>query len=146
MTPSPGVDIRDAGREYGLSARENKFHLIAKAPNFPLHVYFDGFYMVKDGDVQQRNLLGSGFFNNMQRASQGRGVDYTTRIYKIGANSHLGLVEVDFAHIEKRFDVDKAPVLEDAYTPSGYRPAGVYDHNRIPELEGSGKSGTRSSF
>jgi len=140
LTPSPGVDIRDAGREYGITARENKFHLMAKAPRFPLHVYFDGFYLVKEGDVQQINLLGSGFFNNMQRASQGKGTDNTTRIYKIGVNSHLGLVEVDFAHIEKRFDVDRDPVLEDAYTPSGYRPAGVYEHSRIPELEGSGNT------
>ncbi|KPJ97631.1 MAG: hypothetical protein AMJ60_10705 [Desulfobacterales bacterium SG8_35] len=138
LTPSPGVDIRDAGREYGVKARENKFHLLVKAPNFPLHAYFDGFYLTKDGDRQQRSLLGSGFFNNMQRASQKRSYDNTTRIYKIGANSHLGLVEVDFSHVEKRFDVDDDQVLKDAYTASGYRPADVYGHNRIPELEGSG--------
>jgi len=139
-TSSPGVDIRDAGREYGLGARENKFHIMAKAPGFPLHVYFDGFYLVKDGNAQQRNLLGSGFFNNMQRTTQGRNVDNTTRIYKVGANSHLGFVEVDYAHIEKRFDVNGDPVLEDAYTPNGYRPAGLYEHDRIPELEGSGNT------
>jgi predicted porin len=140
LTPSPGVDVRDAGREYGVNARENKFHLMLKAPNFPLHAYFDGFYLSKDGDLQQRNLLGSGFFNNMQRVSQSRNSDNTTRIYTIGANSHLGLVEVDIAHIEKRFDVDSSPVLEDAYTASGYRPAGIYEHSRIPELEGSGNT------
>jgi hypothetical protein len=140
LTQSPGVDVRDAWREYGISARENKFYLMAKAPSFPLHVYFDGFNLVKDGDIQQRNLLGSGFFNNMQRGSQGRGLDNTTRIYKIGANSHLGLVEVDFSHVEKRFDVDSDPVLEDAYTASGFRPAGIYEHSRIPELEGSGNT------
>ncbi len=140
LTASPGVDIRDMGSEYGITARENKFHLIAKAPRFPLHVYLDGFYLVRDGDMQQRNLLGSGYFNNMQRASQRRSLDNTTRIYKIGANSHLGLVEIDLAHIEKRFDVESEPFLEDEYTPSGYRPAGIYEHSRIPELEGSGNS------
>ncbi len=140
LTSSPGVDIRDAGDGYGIGTRENKFHLMAKVPRFPLHLYFDGFYLVKDGDVQQRNLLGSGFFNNLQRVSQRRRLDNTTRIYKIGANSHFGLVEVDFAHIEKRFDVDKAPVLADAYSGSGLRPAGVYEHSRIPELEGSGNT------
>jgi predicted porin len=140
LTPSPGIDLRDAGREYGITARDNKFHVIAKAPRFPLHVYFDGFYLVKDGDKQQRNLLGSGFFNDMQRASQGRGVENITRIYKIGANSHLGMVEVDFAHFEKRFDVDSTPVLEDDYTASGFRPAGTYEHSLIPELEGSGNT------
>jgi predicted porin len=111
LTPSPGIDIRDAGREYGITARENKFH-----------------------------ILGSGFFNDMQRASQGRGVDNKTRIYKIGANSHLGLIEIDFAHVEKRFDVDRDPVLEDDYTATGFRPAGTYEHSRISELEGSGNA------
>ena len=140
LTASPGVDVRDAGREYGLTAGETKFHFIFKAPTFPVHVYFDGFYLARDGDTQQRNLLGSGFFNNMQRASQKRDVDWTTRIYKIGANTHLGMIEVDYAHMEKRFDVDDDPVFEDGYTPSGFRPAGVYQHSRIPETEGSGDS------
>lgn len=140
MTASPGIDRRDAGKEYGVTAGTTKFHFMLKAPDFPLHVYFDGFYLARDGDTQQRNLLGSGFFNNMQRTSQIRDVDWTTRIYKFGANSHLGMIELDYAHMEKRFDVDDDPVFEDVYTPSGYRPAGVYQHSRIPETEGSGDS------
>ncbi|MDX1776636.1 MAG: MtrB/PioB family outer membrane beta-barrel protein [Desulfobulbales bacterium] len=140
MTPAPGVDIRDTGREYGVTARQNKFSLMVKSPRFPLHVYFDGFHLVKDGNIQQRNLLGSGYYNNLQRVSQERKLDNTTRIFTVGANSHLGFVEVDFAHVEKRFDVDGNPVLEDAYTASGYRPAGIYKHSSIPELEGSGNT------
>jgi len=140
LTASPGIDRRDAGKDYGLTAGETKFHFMFKAPNFPLHTYFDAFYLARDGDKQQRNLLGSGFFNNMQRTSQKRDVDWTTRIYKVGANIHLGMIEVDYAHMEKRFDVDDDPVFKDAYTPSGFRPAGVYQHSRIPETEGSGDS------
>lgn len=129
----------DAGREYGVNARENKFQLIVKAPRFPLHAYLDGFYMVKDGDRQQRNMLGTGLFNNMIRTSRSRNLDTSTRIYKVGVNSHLGFVEADFAHIEKRFNVDSEPSLQDYYSPSIYRPAGgVFEHSRIPELEGSG--------
>jgi len=138
LTASPGVDRRDGGKDYGLTAGETKVHAIFKAPNFPLHAYFDFFHLSKDGDTQQRNLLGSGFFNNMQRTSQKRDVDWTTRIYTVGVNSHLGMVEVDYSHREKRFDVDDDPVFKDAYTPSGFRPAGVYQHSRIPETEGSG--------
>ena len=131
-------DIRDSGREYSIGVRENKFHLRAKAPGFPLHGYLDGFYMGKDGDTQQRNMGGSGFFNNMLLYSQGRNVDTLNRIYKIGANSHLGLVEIDFAHTEKRFSVDKDRVFEGSYTGSGYRPAGDYKYSRTPEIDGSG--------
>ena len=139
LTPSPAADgSQDAGRDYGIGASENKFHLLVKAPNFPLHVYLDGFYMAKDGDTQQRNLGGSGFFNNMLLYSQGQNVDTLNRIYKIGTNSHLGLVEIDFAHTEKRFSVDKDKVFVGNYTGSGYRPAGDYKHSRTPEIDGSG--------
>ena len=141
LTPNPAVDgTQDAAREYGISDRENKFHLMVRAPRFPLHAYFDGFYMAKEGDTQQRNLLGSGYFNNMLLSSQSRSLDTLTSIYKFGVNSHLGLVEVDFSHTEKRFDVDKDPVLVESYGSSGVRPAGDYQLSRIPELEGSGNT------
>ena len=141
LSPPP-----DAGHEYGIGTSENKFQLMVKAPRFPLHVYFDGFYLAKDGDTQQRNLFGSGWFinsgpvPNTQLESQERGVDSLTSIYKIGLNSHLGLVEMDFAHTEKRFSVDSQPVLVEDYTARGYRPAGQFAHNLTPELEGSGNT------
>ncbi|MCK5504807.1 MAG: MtrB/PioB family outer membrane beta-barrel protein, partial [Thermodesulfovibrionia bacterium] len=139
LTSSPDADgTQDAGRDYGIGVGQNKINLVVKAPNFPLHTYFSGFYMAKDGDAQQRNLGGSGWFNNMLLYSQGRSVDNVTSIYKIGANSHLGLVEVDFAHIEKRFSVDSDPAMVETYTASGFRPAGDYAHSLTPELEGSG--------
>ena len=139
LTSSPDADgTKDAGRDYGIGSSDNRFRLLMKAPKYPLHVYFDGFYMAKDGDTQQRNLGGSGFFNNMLLYSQGRNVDTLNRIYKIGANSHLGLVEIDFAHTEKRFSVDKDRVFEGSYTGSGYRPAGDYKYSRTPEIDGSG--------
>ena len=139
LSPEPDAITRDPGREYGVGSRENKFELMVKAPNFPLHVYFDGFFLAKKGDRQQRFLGGSGFYNDMQRISEGRSVDYLTSIYKIGLNSHLGLVEMDFAHTEKRFDVDNNPVMVENYTPSGFRPVdGKFAHNLTPETEGSG--------
>jgi hypothetical protein len=139
LTSTPGVGPNlDAGRDYGIGAKENKFLLRVKAPNFPVHAYFDGFFIFKDGDTQQRNLFGSGYFNNMQLASQGRRVDTATSIYKVGANAHLGFMEVDFAHIEKEFSVDDDPSFVETYTASGYRSAGDYEHSRTPELEGSG--------
>jgi len=141
LTANPEADgTQDAGHDYGISARENKFHLLVKAPRFPLHIYFDGFFMAKEGDRQQRNLLGNGDFNNMLLYSQGRSVDTLTSIYKVGVNSHLGLVEVDYSHTEKRFDVDKDPFLVEDYDINFARPAGDYDLSRIPELEGSGNS------
>lgn len=130
----------DAGREYGISARENKVHFVFKAPSFPFHGYFNVFYLAKEGDIQQRHLLGTGIFNNMLLSSKSRSVDTITRIYTLGANSHLGLVEVDFAHTEKRFDVDSEPALVEHYEGSIYRAEGDYETNRVPELESSGNT------
>jgi hypothetical protein len=142
LTANPGVGPNgDAGVNYGINARDHKFHLVVKAPRFPLHVYVDGFYMVKDGDTQQRNMLGSGLFNSMLLTSRARGVDTATRIYTVGVNSHLGLVEADFSHTEKRFDVNRDPALVDIFTPTVFRPEeGEYEHSRVPELEGSGNA------
>ena len=143
-TPSPFPEVdgsQDAGREYGLSVRENKIQLVVKALGFPLHGYFDVFYLAKEGDTQQRNLLGNNYsFVNMLRSSQSRSVDTLTSIYKVGANSHLGLVEVDFAHTEKRFKVDSEPVLTGHFVDNISLPEGDYELNRIPELESSGNT------
>ncbi len=139
LTLNPGIGPNlDGGYDYGINSREHKFNLRLKTPRFPAHAYVDGFYMVRDGAVQQRNLLGSGYYNNMQLTSQIREYDSVTRIYKFGANSHLGPVEVDFSHTEKEFSVGADPSFVEAYTGNGFRAAGSYEHSRIPELEGSG--------
>jgi predicted porin len=57
-------------------------------------------------------------------------------------NSHLGPVEVDFSHGEKRFDAGGDKVLFDTYTQVGTGsnftfPAGVWPHNLISDLAGS---------
>jgi predicted porin len=143
-TGSPGVDVRDAGRGYGTKTGITDGFLKLKAPNFPLHFYIDTRLRQKDGTMQQRNYGGSGWFNPPQvRISQKRDVDWETRNIIIGANSHLGPVEVDFSHGEKRLDVGSDRVLFDNYSqagfgpPPGMRPAGQWPHNLVPELKSS---------
>lgn len=143
-TANPGVNIMDMGDRYGTKISMNNIFLRLKTPEFPFHVYFKGNIIDKNGKQQQRNLLGSAYFNpNVIRASQQRDVDWQTRNIVIGANSHLGPVEVDISHSEKRFDVSGDNVLFDNYGQTGFGPppgdreAGVYPHNLIPELKSS---------
>jgi len=136
-TPSPGVNVRDAGTDYGIRAGMSNAFLRFKMPDFPFHVYLDGSLIERNGTQQQRSLLGSGSFNNVVRASQSRNMDLDTKSIIVGANSHLGPVEVDFSHGEKRLDVGGDKVLFDFYTASASRAAGEYPHNLIPDLKSS---------
>lgn len=136
-TPSPGVLVRDAETKYGIRSGISNAFLRFKTPDFPFHVYIDGSLVERNGLQQQRSLLGSGSFNNIVRASQSRDVDLDTKSVIVGANSHLGPVEVDFSHGEKRLDVGGDKVLFDFYTASAARAAGEFPHNLIPDLKSS---------
>jgi hypothetical protein len=52
-------------------------------------------------------------------------------------NSHLGYVEAEVSHTEKRFDVGGDNVLKYNYAAAPGREAGVYLHNFVPELKSS---------
>ncbi len=136
-TPSPGVDVRDADVKYGVRFGMSNAFLRFKTPDFPFHVYLEGSLIERSGTQQQRSLLGSGYFNNIVRTSQSRNVDSNTKSVTIGANSHLGPVEIDYSHGEKRFDAGADKVLFDFYTASPGRAAGEYPHNLIPDLKSS---------
>ncbi len=136
-TPSPGVEVRDAETKYGTRTGMSNASLRFKTPDFPFHVYVEGSLVEKNGTQQQRSLLGSGSFNNIVRASQSRNIDLDTKTVTVGANSHLGPVEVDYSHSEKRLDVGGDKVLFDFYTASAARAAGEFPHNLIPDLKSS---------
>jgi predicted porin len=136
-TPSPGVDVRDSGVEYGTKTSINNASLRFKMPDFPLHIYLDGSYIDKSGSMQQRFLGGSGYFNNIVRVSEQRDVDWVTKGLLMGINSHLGPIEADFSHGERRFDSSGTQVFQDFYTDAGVRPAGVFEHNLIPDFKSS---------
>jgi predicted porin len=133
---APDVDVRDHGEDYGISSALNRVFIRLKYPDYAAHVFVDYYSIMKDGTRQQRSLLGSGWFNNVVRTSQEREVDLNTDIYTIGANSHLGLIEAEYSHTEKRLNVEGDRIFLSSYTNSP-RPAGIYPHNLTPEFEGS---------
>jgi len=140
---SPWVDVRDSDEGYGIRADISTITLRLKAPAYPFHVYFEGTQVGRDGDMQQRSLLGSAYFNDVGRASQKRDVDNRATTTTVGVNSHLGPIEVDYSHSEKKFTVHGDNVLYDKYENAGFGPpgatrfGGVYPHNLTPELKSS---------
>lgn len=135
------IDREDDDVDYGVKTGIHSLMLRAKTPNFPAHAYFKLFHVMKDGSAQQRSLLGQGYYFDAQRTTMERDIDWQTGTYELGANSHFGHAEVEYSHIEKRFEAGMDETMFDAYTASdtatGSRPAGIYPHNQIPELKGS---------
>ncbi len=141
-TLSPGVDVRDADRIYGITSGITSLFLRFKTPDFPSHFYISGNLLENSGTQQQRSLFGSGSFTSLVRASQRRDISRQARSIVVGANSHLGLVEIEVSHEEKRLDVNADKVLYDTYSDAGSpagstREGGIFPHNLTPELKGS---------
>ena len=156
LDPTPpltdyGVVRKDSAKEYGVDTRMDSINLKLKPWEFPAHLFVEGRFVDKDGTMQQRFLGGAAYWilpdyaPGITRVSRKRTIDWKTKEYTIGANSHLGPVEVEYSHTEKRFDAGGDRFFRDAYIASGdgsffgsiLRSAGTYAHNRVPDLKGS---------
>lgn len=122
---------------FGITSGMNVMFLRVKTPDFPFHVYINGQFIDKEGKRQQRFLGGSGYFNELRRVSRKRGADLETKDINVGFNTHLGPVEVDISHGEKRFSSGGDNVFYGQYGAGGGRAEGVYAHNMVPDLKGS---------
>lgn len=122
---TPGVSFtdRDPGAEYGIENQMRRAFIRFKTPDFPFHLYAEVFTVDREGTIQQRFLNGS---SGLDIVSQSRDIDWNTQQVRVGANSHLGPVEVDYSHMEKKFEVIANQELFDA-TP----------HNLTPDLKSS---------
>lgn len=143
-TASPGIIRRDEGVRYGIRAEMDDISLRLKAPEYPLHFFARSKFFDSHGDVQQRFIGGSGWFNDIKRVSEKRSINYRTRDIIFGANGHIGPVEAELSHEEKRFKRSGGEMSE-SYSGAGFpagsvRQAGVYPHNFTPEIEGSSTS------
>ncbi len=149
-TPSASPFFLDnnQGDLYSTENTFNTFFLRLKTPNFPFHFYAEARSFEKEGTVQQRFLRG--YFQSaagvgaIDKLSQSREIDWRTNEVKAGANSHLGPVELDYSHTEKRFEANGDKVLSDLY-PAAYdgtlgatiRASDTYPHNLVPDLKSS---------
>jgi hypothetical protein len=135
----PGLiyDDRDLADEYFIDYANNQMLLRFKAPDYPFHTFFKHRYLERDGNVEQRFLLGD--FDNINKTSVSRDINWRSNAYKIGLNSHLGPVEVEYALDQSQFDPGGNSILYDSYPESTLfsRPDDVYPHNVNPETKSS---------
>jgi predicted porin len=121
--------------EYGVSVNMHSLFLRFKTPDFPFHLYLDGRLYDKEGSKQQRFL--SGYFGNINMVSETRDIDFNSKEFTIGTNSHLGPIEIDLSHYERKFDVNGDSVLYDYFPAAAGRAEDTYPHNLIPEIRES---------
>ncbi len=132
-TSSPSFTELNPDELYGISNQFRRVFLRLKMPDFPFHVYAEARTVDREGDIQQRYLreLSGG----LAMVSKARAIDWNTEELRIGVNSHLGPVEVDYSHTEKKFEAIEEKTLNDAYTagPTSF----TVPHNAVPDLKSS---------
>ncbi|MGV1099088.1 hypothetical protein ACUUL3_06700 [Thiovibrio sp. JS02] len=138
----PGLVYTDgnAGENYYTDFTSNLLTLRLKAPDFPFHTFLRHRHIERDGRIQQRFLLGD--FSALNKVSEARDIDWKSNAVTLGANSHAGPVEIEYAFDRARFSPGPHSVLYDSYPASVdfARPGDIYPHNVVPETESSAHS------
>lgn len=130
---SAEISINDQSvKDYGLTIDIDKYLLRFKTPNFPFHIYSDGEIVKRKGTQQARFLGGSAFFSNLVRVTEAREIDQENQAFSIGANAHIGPIEIDIAHKNRSFESNVAAPTYNYTNPSGSTASA---HNVTPKLE-----------
>jgi hypothetical protein len=131
---------RNPGDLYYLDFISNLMSLRLKTPDFPLHTFLSHRHVERDGRIQQRFLLGD--FDHTNKVSESRDIDWKSDAVKLGVNSHLGPVELEYAYDQAEFNPGRNNILQDSFpAPDNLsRPADIYPHHVVPETESSANS------
>jgi hypothetical protein len=133
--PSITYMDRNHGDNYFVDYVNNLFSLRLKAPDFPFHTFFKHRFVEREGEVEERFVLGN--FGHLTKTSETRSIDWKSNAITLGANSHLGPIEIEYAYDQADFDPGRDNVLYDPYSPAFTLPGPVdiYPHGVVPETE-----------
>lgn len=129
---------RNPGDLYDTDYVSNLASLRLKAPDFPMHAFLNQRHIERDGLVQQRFLLG--YFGSLNKVSESREIDWKSDAVKLGANSHLGPIEIEYAYDQADFSPEGDTALYDTYPDLAARPGDTYPHHVIADTESSENS------
>jgi hypothetical protein len=125
-TSIPSFTDLNPGAEYNVENALRAGSIRLKTPDFPFHLYANVRTIDREGTIQQIFLSPP-----LHEISESREIDWNTTEYIVGMNSHLGPIEVDYNHMEKKFDPIEGKVMYD--TTSGV----PVPHNLVPNLQSS---------
>jgi hypothetical protein len=127
-TPSPSFEDRNPDDTYAVEDTIRKAFIRFKTPDFPFHIYASAVTVDRGGTIQQLFLLPGG---GVHKISESRYIDWHTEEITMGVNSHLGPLEADYNHAEKKFEAGGEKVLIDVVNGI------AYPHNLVPDLKSS---------
>lgn len=128
----PAVTFTDLNPndQYAIENQLSRAFIRFKTPDFPFHLYADVTTLDRDGLVQQRFLRA--FTGGLNLVSQSRDIDWDAHEVRMGMNSHLGPVEIDYNHAEKKFESRGSErILSDTIATF------TIPHNLVPDLKSS---------
>lgn len=131
---------RSTAQENYLDFLSNLATLRLKTPDFPFHTFINHRHVEREGKIQQRFMLG--YFDDLNLVSESRNINWESNAIKIGGNSHLGPVEIEYAYDKAKFDPQANSILYDTYpaVEDYSRPRDIFPHNVIPRTESSAHS------
>lgn len=131
-TAVPSFTDRDAGGVYGSETGISKAFFRFKLPDFPFHLFTEVRQLDRKGTFQQRFLHANNTFPpaliSQSRYYETKGLEVSA-----GLNSHLGPVELEYAHSQRELDVVGQKSLSEPFLAGAY----AFQHNLLPELESS---------
>lgn len=128
-TSSPSFTDRNPGDEYFMEDTMRRVFVRLKTPDFPLHLIAEASTADREGVVQQRFLRE--YSGGADRVSRSRAIDEQVSDVRAGLSAHLGPVEAEYYHAEKRFKAGGDKTLFETY------PAFTVPHSAIPNLASS---------
>jgi len=133
--PELVYDERDPGGKYYKDFASNLLSLRLKKPDYPLHFFINHRHVKKEGTIQQRFALWD--VDAFKKVSESRDIDWKSDAIRLGANSHLGPLELEYDYDQSKFDPGSNYILKSDYDypDSDPIPDGNYPHNVIPETK-----------
>jgi hypothetical protein len=92
------------GDLYYIDYVNNLMSLRLKTPDFPFHAFVNHSYIEREGKIQQRYYESPLNPGDPVKISESRNIDWESSGLKLGANSHLGPVEIEYAYDQDEFD------------------------------------------
>lgn len=137
----------DPDAEYSLTRQTNEFALKLRAPGYPAHLRASGRIVERGGTEQVDYSYRSCGTHYCHTNSRSREIDQRIEEFSVGADAHLGPVDLAYTHSSQTYRDDAAdPVdyYEDAngvlmtYPPTGaFYPPGNYTHSVNPDIRSS---------
>jgi len=137
-TPRVFYTDQNPGDDYGLRLDMNEAKLKIKCPDYPAHINLSYWRYEKEGQKQQPFVSEgstSGGCTSCHMQSKTRDIDRVTEEIKVGADAHVGLVDVVLETLYRTFrDREEIPVdYFGSHTGTADRAAGYYEHDEDPD-------------